>query len=117
MADKHSDNSFDIASYTYPDIGRDSSAPPEQKKATFSLRVECYAGYQAEERPLRFHIGQRLVEITEVIDQWLAPDHRYFKVRGSDEGIYILRYDAKIDQWELILFDQGASFKTRLSST
>lgn len=83
----------------------------------FQLRVECYAGYRAEEQPLRFHMGNRCVEVNEIIDQWLGPDYRYFKVRGDDQGIYILRYSDTKDQWELTVFDSGKVEKNRLSST
>lgn len=37
------------------------------------------------------------------MDRWLAPDHRYFKVRGGD-ATYILRHDVTADAWELVLF-------------
>jgi hypothetical protein len=70
------------------------------------LRVECYAGYKGEETPRAFHLGDRRVEVKEVLDQWLAPDHRYFKVRGDDGGLYILRHDGPTDTWELTLFEQ-----------
>lgn len=70
-----------------------------------TLRVECHAGYRGEESPLRFHIGTRTIEVVEVIDRWLSPDHRYFKVLGDDDGVYILRYDTSSNLWELTLFD------------
>lgn len=69
------------------------------------VRVECYAGYRGEETPRRFHMGSRTIEITEVIDRWLSPDHRYFKVLGDDGGTYILRHDVSTNSWELTLFD------------
>ena len=72
---------------------------------SLSLRVECYAGYRGEETPRRFTIGTRSIEVLEVIDQWLAPDHRYFKVIGDDEGVYILRHDVASSRWELTLYD------------
>ena len=62
-------------------------------------------GYQGEESPRRFHIGTRTIEVIEVIDRWLSPEHRYFKVLGNDEGIYILRYDTLANRWELTLYD------------
>jgi hypothetical protein len=34
-----------------------------------------------------------------VLDRWLGPDHRYFKVRTAD-GIYILRHDATSGELE-----------------
>lgn len=72
---------------------------------SLTLQVECYAGYRGEETPRRFHIGSRNIEVIEVIDRWLSPDHRYFKVLGDDKGIYILRYDTSTNRWELTLFD------------
>lgn len=70
----------------------------------FRLHVECYAGYRGEETPRRFTIGERTVEVAEVLDRWLAPDHRYFKVRGEDGGMYILRHDLESSDWELTFF-------------
>jgi len=70
-----------------------------------TLHVECHAGYRGEETPRRFHIGTRNIEVNEVIDRWISPDHRYFKVLGNDEGIYILRYDTSTNRWELTMFD------------
>ncbi len=74
-------------------------------KESLTLQVECYAGYRGEEIPRRFHIGSRTIEVIEVIDRWLSPEHRYFKVLGNDEGIYILRYDTLANRWELTLYD------------
>ena len=65
------------------------------------LRVECYAGYRGEETPRAFYVGDRRVEVAEVVDRRMAPDHRAFKVRGDDGGLYLLRYDSKQDRWEL----------------
>jgi hypothetical protein len=73
--------------------------------AGFGIRVECYAGYRGDEEPRRVWFGERPVEIAEIVDRWLAPEHRYFKVRGRDAGIYILRHDTRTDQWELTFFE------------
>jgi hypothetical protein len=73
----------------------------------FSIRVECYAGYKGEESPRRFYIHDRKVEIMEIVDRWLAPDHRYFKVRGDDNAMYIIRHDVFNKGWEMTLFDSG----------
>ena len=69
------------------------------------VRVECYAGYRGEEMPLRFSLADRRLEIGEVLDSWLAPDHRYFKVR-TPEGVCILRHDVVTGDWELTLFER-----------
>ncbi|HEU4619839.1 MAG TPA: hypothetical protein VFV10_17505 [Gammaproteobacteria bacterium] len=75
--------------------------------ASLTLRVVCYAGYRGEETPERFFIGERGVEVVDVLDRWLAPDHRYFKCLGSDGDIYILRHDTLKETWELTLFTRG----------
>lgn len=94
---------------------------PSEREATMEeepiLRVECYAGHRAETEPRRLHFGQREVAVTEVIDRWLDPNHHYFKLRGDDGGIYLVRHDTQRDRWELTLFDSGRRDETRLSST
>jgi hypothetical protein len=81
------------------------------------IHVRCYAGHRGEESPQSFSLGGREVGVYEIIDRWLSPDYRYFKLRGDDGGVYILRYDVGVDQWELTMFDSGTREDTRLSST
>lgn len=81
------------------------------------IRVECYAGAHAEEEPRRLFIGERKLEVIEVVDRWLEPAHRYFKVKCDDHGIYILRYDIELNRWALTMYDSGSRDDTRLSST
>jgi hypothetical protein len=71
-----------------------------------ALRVECYAGYRGEETPRAFFLADRRIEVAEVLDSWLAPDHRYFKIRGDDGCLYILRHDVMSGEWEMTLFEQ-----------
>jgi hypothetical protein len=59
-------------------------------------------------RPRRFTLG-RTIEVAAVLDAWLAPDHRYFKVRGDDGACYILRNDALTGRWELTMFDRSGA--------
>lgn len=82
-----------------------------------TIKVECYAGYRGDENPVRFYLGDRCIEVKEVLDRWLDPAYRYFKLRGDDQGIYILRHSTGADVWELTLFDSGTKDVTRLSST
>lgn len=72
-----------------------------------TIRVECYAGYRGEETPRRFYLGQRPLEVVEVLDRWLSPDHRYFKVKADDSGMYILCHDVRTDRWEMTMFTAG----------
>ena len=71
------------------------------KEETTTIRVECYAGHRAEESPRRFFLGQREIRVSEIIDRWLDPDHRYFKVRGKSKNIYMLRHDTRTGVWEI----------------
>lgn len=75
----------------------------KERGESLQITVECYAGYRGEETPRRFHVGERTVEVVEVLDRWLAPDHRYFKIKGDDGGLYILRHDVKLDIWQMTL--------------
>lgn len=76
----------------------------ETEKYQMHIRVECHAGYRGEERPIRFFIKQRSIEILDIIDQWYGPDYRYFKVRGDDGSVYILRQVLDNEGWELTMF-------------
>jgi hypothetical protein len=87
---------------------RSNSTPdPADVSATLAVTVECYAGHRGEETPRTLVIGQRRVEVTDVLDRWLGPDHRYFKVRGHDGDVYILRHDTIGHLWELTMFARG----------
>jgi hypothetical protein len=73
------------------------------------IRVECYAGYRGEETPRRFWLGAKKIEVQDVLDRWMAPDHRYFKVLGHDKAVYILRHDAISWDWELTFYQQAGT--------
>ena len=74
--------------------------------ATMQVEVECHSGHRGEETPRRFRLGERTTEVEELLDCWLAPDHRYFRLRGDDGAVYILRNDVIADAWELTMFDR-----------
>ena len=68
------------------------------------IRVDCYAGYRGEETPRFIRLAHNKIEAIQVLDRWLAPDHRYFKILGDDEATYIIRHDSVSGQWELVLY-------------
>ena len=72
------------------------------QRNSLSLEVTCYAGYRGEETPRTFLIHERRVEVVDVIDRWLSPQYRYFKVRGSDDNTYVIRHSNSTRSWELI---------------
>jgi hypothetical protein len=75
------------------------------------IRVECYSGYRGEETPRRFWLEETLIEVKEVVDRWLDPDHRYFKVLGDDNSAYILRHDSTDFVWELTFYQREKTQK------
>lgn len=68
------------------------------------IRVECRRGGEGGDIPERFRFDRRTLEISEVKESWLAPDHRYFKVETKEGGEYILRHDKRYDLWEVKAF-------------
>lgn len=78
---------------------------------TGTLKVECYAGYKADQRPLRFTTavrGLRTYEVKEILDQWYGVGYQCFKVLADDGNIYILRHDEANDEWTLDAFRREA---------
>jgi hypothetical protein len=73
--------------------------------ARIPLRVECYSGFTADERPVAFRLGERRIVVQAVIDRWYGEDHAYFKLTGEDGVLYLIRQDRECDTWELILME------------
>jgi hypothetical protein len=48
------------------------------------VRVEAYSGYKADERPLRFELGERWLEAEDIVDRRYDPDAVYFRVKTAD---------------------------------
>ena len=71
------------------------------------IQVECYAGYRGEETPRFIKMATYKVEVKEVVDRWLSPDHRYFKIIGGDEATYIIRHVTDTWQWELVFYQSA----------
>lgn len=72
------------------------------------IRVSCYEGYRGEESPRSFSLGDRRLEVAEILDRWRGEGHEYFKLTASDGNRYILRRDREREEWEIIQFTLGA---------
>ncbi len=68
------------------------------------IRVECYAGYRADERPLRFFLGDRTYFVNRLDDKWYSPGAAYFRVVADDGNTYVLRHDDTGDTWTVEAF-------------
>lgn len=71
------------------------------------IRVETYIGHGGIEMPSRFFFDGRGVEVAENLDQWHGASYRYFKVKGDDGNLYILRLDETRAEWDLTLFQSA----------
>lgn len=74
--------------------------------------VICHAGYKAEEYPLHFLGMDGWVEVAEVVDRWYQgtrhpewPESDYFRVRGDDDELHLLKHDREHNQWYLAAGD------------
>ncbi|MGA8871307.1 MAG: hypothetical protein WA434_17510 [Candidatus Acidiferrales bacterium] len=73
------------------------------------IHVECYSGYRAEERPLRFVLRGRAFDVQEFDGRWYSPDATYFRVLATDGNYYVLRHDEAQDFWTLDAFRAAGS--------
>src|SRR5207244_12380918 len=79
------------------------------------IRVECCAERGAD--PLRFILGDHTVEVDDLLDRWYGDDADYFRVRGRDGHLYVLKHLRGHDSWELSSFTRlvprGTSLRPR----
>lgn len=74
-----------------------------------NITVKCYSEYRGEEIPRSILFNDKEIHVNKILDMWLAPDHRYFKFSGSDDGVYIIRHDTEGCFWELIFYQESNS--------
>jgi hypothetical protein len=72
------------------------------------VRVECYSGYKADERPERILFESQTLEIAEVEDRWYSPGATYFRVLAESGDRYVLRHDDAQDIWSLTAYRAAA---------
>ena len=79
------------------------------------IRVECHAG-RAIEGPRRFILGDQTIEVDDLLDRWWGNDADYFRVRGRDGHLYVLKHIREQDWWELSSFTRRGSRGTSLAT-
>ena len=67
------------------------------------VRVEAYMDQDGVEKLRRIRFDNRQIEIAENIDRWHGADYHYFKVRGTDGNLYMLRHNEIRATWELTM--------------
>jgi hypothetical protein len=75
-----------------------------QDEPLLAVGVECYAGHRGEQTPRTLILGNRRIVVAEVVDAWLAPDYRYFKLKSEDGDTYLVRHDELSNTWEVTMF-------------
>ena len=72
------------------------------------IQVECYSGYKLNERPTAFTYHGHRREIREIVDRWYEgdmdptrPEVIYFKIKTTEDGIFILRYLSLFASWSI----------------
>ena len=73
----------------------------DQELRGLVIRVECYAGHKANERPISLWIEDEKRVVENIIDRWAGEDHEYFKLVADDHKVYLIRYDRRADFWTL----------------
>lgn len=68
------------------------------------LHVETSAAPSDWPRPTGFFLGDKHIDVIEIIDQWPSANHVFFKVEAGDGSTYILRHDENPEQWEMTFF-------------
>ena len=68
------------------------------------LRVECYAGHKADQRPIKFWLGDAAHFVELIEDQWYGMDALYFRVQADDGNTYVLGHHERTDDWTLESF-------------
>ena len=76
---------------------------------SMKLRVECYAGHKADQRPVKFWLGDALHFIESIDDQWYGPEASYFRVQADDGNTYVLGHNETTDEWTLESFRSGGT--------
>lgn len=74
------------------------SAPADPEHGGDTVRVRCYAGYRGEETPRTVVEAGRELEVLEILERWLEPGRRCFRVRTED-GVGVLVHEEPRDRW------------------
>lgn len=73
---------------------------------SMKLTVQSYSSRKADERPLRFSLGEKQYQGDAVLDLCYAPESISCKVRADDGNVYVLRQQTSTPdgEWDLVPF-------------
>ena len=79
------------------------------------IQVEC-RDERASGAPLRFVLGEHTIEVDDLLDRWYGDEADYFRVRGADGHVYVLKHVRGHDSWELSSFTRHGSRGTNVAA-
>jgi hypothetical protein len=79
------------------------------------IRVEC-GNEPASKAPRRFVLGDYTIEVDDLLDRWYSDDADYFRVRGADGHLYVLKHVRDHGHWELTSFTRHGSRGTSVGT-
>lgn len=71
------------------------------------IEVTAYSGYRGEETPRSFFLGNRIIEIIEILERRIEEDfhdksrRRFFQIIGHDSCNYLIFFDYRNREWFL----------------
>jgi hypothetical protein len=66
-----------------------------------SQSVECHSGYHYAQRPVAFFWQGERTLVEAIIDTWLTPEKRCFRVITPDHQIFELFFVYATDDWQV----------------
>ena len=71
---------------------------------TVKIEVACYSGHKADERPIKFSLGDTVLFVDSIQEQWYGPEDSYFRVLADDGNTYVIGHNETTDEWTLTSF-------------
>ncbi len=71
------------------------------------IQVHISLDETGAEKLRRVRFDGREISVADNIDQWHGAGYDYFKVRGDDGNLYILRHSKTSPYWELTMYERA----------
>lgn len=69
-----------------------------------TIRVESAAGFRGEQEPRAFFLGERRIEVCDILDRWYDLHQSWFRCQADDGHSYVLRHNEQAGEWDLAAF-------------
>lgn len=86
-----------------------ATLPEQPARESETVQVRCHAGYRGQETPRAVVQEGRELEVLEILERWLEPGCRCFRIR-TEGGVAVLIHEEAEDRWR---FGQEPSSNAR----